>query len=299
MPSAIDPWPARKISIFRAGSHSWELGRITRVVGILNCTPDSFSDGGAYPSEEAVTRRLWGIAEEGADIVDIGGESTRPGADAVDAEEEWRRILPALHAAEAGSYPLPVSVDTTKREVARRALDEGAVIINDISGLRADPAIADLAAGAGAGLIVMHMQGNPRTMQKRPHYDDLIGEIRRFLRVSVRTAEAAGVAAERILVDPGVGFGKTLEHNLEIVRRVSAFGGLGAGIVVGTSRKRFLGTILDSPVTDRLEGSLASFVASVLAGAHMVRVHDVRAAVRAVRVADALRDSGSAADREE
>ena len=293
MATPIDPWPARKISVFRAGSHSWELGRITRVLGILNCTPDSFSDGGAYPSQEAITHRLWEIAEEGADLFDIGGESTRPGAGAVDAEEEWKRILPALRTAQSHNYPLAVSVDTTKRDVARRALDEGAVIINDISGLRADPGIAGLAAGAGAGLIVMHMLGSPRTMQKRPHYDDLIGEIRRFLSESVRRAEAAGVATEKILVDPGIGFGKTLDHNLAILRQISAFGGLGAGIVIGTSRKSFLGTILDSPVADRLEGSLASAVASVLAGAHMVRVHDVRAAMRAIRVADALRDSGS------
>jgi dihydropteroate synthase len=262
---------------------------VTRVLGILNVTPDSFSDAGRFTSHEAIERRLWQIAEEGADLVDIGGESTRPGAAPVDVEDEWKRILPALRAVQRDSYPLPVSVDTMKLEVARRALDEGAVIINDVSALRAGPAIAELAARADAGLILMHMKGEPRTMQVEPKYDDLLVEVRDALAGSVRTAEQAGVAAERILVDPGIGFGKTVEHNLALLRSASFFDGLGAGVLIGTSRKSFIGKILgDLPVEERLEGSIASAVAAVLAGAHAVRVHDVRATVRAVRIADAM-----------
>ena len=289
MPS--DPWPARRESTFRAGSRSWELGKVTRVLGILNCTPDSFSDGGVYATAEAIARRLWEIAEEGADIVDIGGESTRPGARPIGVEEEWQRVLPALQVACAPDYPLAVSIDTIKEEVARRALEEGAVIINDVSGLRHASGIAQRAAATGAGLIVMHMRGEPRTMQKNPRYDDLIGEVAASLRESVRVARTAGVGTERILVDPGIGFGKTLDHNLELLRHLSAFEELGGGLVVGTSRKSFLGGVLDLPIEERLEASIASAVASVLAGTHMVRVHDVRATVRAVRIADALRSA--------
>lgn len=260
------------------------------IMGILNCTPDSFSDGGAYPTADAIERRLWQIAEEGADLVDIGGESTRPGAAPVSLEEEWNRILPALHAAHRGGYPLPLSVDTMKPEVARRALAEGAVIVNDVSALRQGPGIAHVAARAGAGLIIMHMRGDPRTMQVDPVYDDLLGEVRGGLAHAVEVAQAGGVRADSILVDPGIGFGKTVEHNLSLIRNLSCMSGIGAGIMVGTSRKSFLGRLLgDLPPNERLEASLASFVAAVLAGAHVLRVHDVRPACRAVRIADAIR----------
>jgi dihydropteroate synthase len=288
---SLEPFPARRISIFRAGARSWELGRITRVLGIVNCTPDSFSDGGSLATMDAIRRRLWQIAEEGGDIADIGGESTRPGAAPVGVEEEWSRIEPALREAGSGKYPIAVSVDTMKPEVARRALDQGAVIINDVSGLRLSGLeMASLAARHDAGLILMHMKGEPRTMQRDPRYEDLLGEVRFHLEEAVNKAISEGVASERILVDPGVGFGKTLEQNITLIRGISTFGGLGAGILVGTSRKSFLGMILGGlPVDDRLEGSLASFVVATLAGAHVIRVHDVRAAVRAVRIADALR----------
>lgn len=292
IPSAAalpSPWPARRVTTFRAGPHSWEIGRRTLVLGILNCTPDSFSDGGACVIKETITRRLLEIAEEGADIVDIGGESTRPGAEPVDADAEWIRILPALRAVRREKILLPVSVDTMKPDVARRAIDEGAAILNDVSGLRAGPAMAEVAASSGAALILMHMRGEPRTMQAEPRYEDLIGEVRGFLMGAVAVARGAGVPEESILVDPGIGFGKTLEHNLEILRRLAAFGDLGAGVLVGTSRKSYLGKLLDLSVEERLEASIASFAGAVLAGAHAVRVHDVRAAVRAVRVADALR----------
>ena len=283
-----EPWPAREISVFRAGWHSWDLGSRTLVLGILNCTPDSFYDGGTYTIQEKITRRLWEIAEQGADLVDIGGESTRPGSMPVEIEEEWRRILPALREARRDDYPLAVSIDTMKSEVARRALDEGAVVINDVSGLRSGPPLAKLAADRGAGLILMHMKGEPRTMQSDTHYDDLLGEICGYLKRAVGVAREAGVAHNSILVDPGIGFGKTLEQNLALLRNLSALRGLGAGILVGTSRKSFLGKILDLPAEERLEASLASAVAAVLAGAHAVRVHDVQATVRAVRIADAL-----------
>jgi dihydropteroate synthase len=297
MHPASSPWPARETSVFQAGSHSWELGRRTLVVGILNCTPDSFSDGGSAITEEAIARRLEQIAEEGADLVDVGGESTRPGAPPVEVEEEWRRISPALRAARSEGRSLPVSVDTTKEEVARRAIQEGAVIVNDVSALSVSPGIASLAARSGAGLILMHRKGTPETMQIDPRYEDLLGEIRSHLAESVRRAESAGVAAMRILVDPGIGFGKTIAMNLALLRHVSYFRGLGAGILVGTSRKSFLGKLLgDLKVEDRLEATLASHVGAVLAGAHAIRAHDVRAAVRAARIADALRDSAPAGE---
>ncbi len=286
-------WPAREISVFRAGSHLWELGRKTLVLGILNVTPDSFSDGGTFTAHDAIERRLAQIAEDGADLVDIGGESTRPGAAPVSVEDEWRRVLPALRAARRITPPLPVSVDTMKPEVARRALGEGAVVINDVSGLRGGPEIAEIVAGSKAGLILMHMKGEPRTMQIDPRYDDLLGEVRLALAESVGVAERAGVPRERILIDPGIGFGKTVEHNLDLLRNASFFGGLGAGVLIGASRKIFIGKLLgDLPVDERLEGSIASAVAAVLAGAHAVRVHDVRATVRAVRIADALTARG-------
>jgi len=283
-------WPIRETSIFRAGSHAWNLGDVTRVMGILNATPDSFYDGGAWMMEDAVERRVWQIAEEGADLIDIGGESTRPGATPIDVEEEWRRIEPALRVATRDGYPLPVSVDTTKPEIARRAVESGASVINDVSGLRAGPEIAEIAAKSGAGLLLMHMKGEPRTMQVDPRYEDLLGEIRSSLAASAGVAERAGVPRERILVDPGIGFGKTREQNVSLLRNVSVFTGIGAGILIGTSRKSFLGALLDGlPPQERLEASLASFAGAILAGAHWIRVHDVRAAVRAARIADALR----------
>ncbi len=286
-------WPARETTVFRAGPHTWELGRRTLVIGILNCTPDSFSDGGQCVVKETITRRLMQIVEEGADIVDIGGESTRPGAMDVDVQEEWLRILPALRAAQRERIAVPLSVDTMKPELARRALAEGAVILNDVSGLRAGPDMAELAAGSGAAMVLMHMKGNPRTMQVQPQYDDLLGEVRQFLEAAVAVARDAGLPADRVIVDPGIGFGKTIDDNLALLRNVSRFHGLGAGVLIGTSRKAFLGKLLgDLPVDERLEGSLASFVAAVLAGTHAVRVHDVQAAVRAVKIADAVRGGG-------
>jgi dihydropteroate synthase len=273
-------WPAREISIFRAGSHEWELGRVTRVLGILNITPDSFSDGGRFTTHEEIERRLWQVAEEGADIIDIGGESTRPGAAPVDVEDEWARIHPALRAARRSNYPRPISVDTTKPEVARRAIDEGAVVISDVSVCSGRP--GGTARSSGAGLIVMQAKGDA-TMQ----IDHLTIFTRRSIGGIGSTAETAE-SRDRIL---RIGDRpKTIDHNLSLLRNASSFAGLGAGILIGSSRKNFIGKLLgDLPAEERVEGSIATFVAAVLAGAHAARVHDVRAAVRAVRIADAIR----------
>lgn len=259
------------------------------MLGILNCTPDSFSDGGRYDSPSRAARRLEEIVKEGADWVDVGGESTRPGAAPVPADEEWRRIRPVLEEARRSGLSLPLSVDTTKAEVAERALDLGAALINDVSSLRFDPGIADLAAARKAGLILMHMRGEPRTMQIDPRYDDLLGEVSGFLAEAAQRATRRGVAREQILCDPGIGFGKTVEHNLELIRALPRLAELGYPLVVGASRKAFLGKILDREVGERLEGSLSAHVAAALAGADVVRAHDVAATVRAVRVADAIR----------
>jgi dihydropteroate synthase len=272
-----------------AGPFHIALGRRTLVMGVLNCTPDSFSDGGRYLTPEAAVRRLVEIEEEGADLCDIGGESTRPGAEPVTIEEEWNRIKTPLCEARRRGYPLPLSVDTTKAEVARRALDEGAVMINDVSGLQSDPSLAGLAARYSASLVLMHMKGEPRTMQQDPIYADCTAEVTAFLHGASLTAEERGVDRQSIIIDPGIGFGKTVDHNLELIRRLPELAALGFPVLIGASRKSFIGRILDLPVEQRLEGSLAAHVAAALAGAHAVRVHDVAATVRALRVVDAIR----------
>jgi dihydropteroate synthase len=282
-------FPARPWHSFCAGSCRIPLGQRSLVMGVLNCTPDSFSDGGRYVGSEAIARRLEEIAEQGGDWCDIGGESTRPGAVPVSASEEWSRVAPALREARKRNLPLVLSIDTTKAEVARRALEEGAVIVNDVSGLRFDPAMAEVAASARAGVILMHMRGEPRTMQQDPVYENLITEVSEFLKAAAEGARAAGISPESILCDPGIGFGKTVEHNLELIRRLPEMAEMGYPLLVGASRKSFLGRVLDLPVDERLEASLAAHVAAVLAGAHVVRAHDVGATVRAVRVADAIR----------
>lgn len=264
------------------------LGERTVVAGILNCTPDSFADGGRWLEAEVIARRCEEMAAHGADWIDIGGESTRPGAEPVDTEEEWRRVVPALRAAARLVPALPLSIDTTKAEVARRALEEGAVIINDVSALRSDAAMAGTVASAGAAAILMHRRGLPRTMQAAPAYRDVVAEVRSELETAAAAALAAGIAPDRILLDPGIGFGKTAAHNFELLRALPVLGRAGYPVLVGASRKSLIGQVLGSPVEDRLEGSLAIAVAAVLAGAHVVRVHDVLATVRAVRVADAI-----------
>jgi dihydropteroate synthase len=256
-------------------------------MGILNVTPDSFSDGGAFMDPGRAVERIRAMEAEGADIVDIGGESTRPGSGPTSPEEQWRRIGPVFERAARESLSCYLSVDTGSTEVASRALECGASIINDIRCLR-DPGLAETAAATGAGLILMHMQGTPETMQEDPHYDDLLSEVRTYIARGISRAVEQGVAEEQIVVDPGIGFGKTIRHNLDLISGLKALEPMGRPVLLGASRKGFIGKILDLPVTERVEGSLAVHVAAVLAGAHIVRVHDVAATVRAVRMADAL-----------
>ncbi|MBI2089998.1 MAG: dihydropteroate synthase [Deltaproteobacteria bacterium] len=267
---------------------SLKLAGRTALVGILNVTPDSFSDGGRYLNADEAIAHGVRLAEEGADLIDIGGESTRPGARPVSAEEELERVLPVIRGLRR-AVAIPLSIDTYKSRVARAALDEGADVVNDISALRFDPAMASLVVTENVPVVLMHMQGTPRTMQKRPFYRDVVAEVTDFLSERFRFALAEGVKPEQIVVDPGIGFGKDLEHNLALLRDLSALGSLGRPILVGPSRKTFVGKILGIGPEGRLEGSLAAAVAAVLAGANMIRMHDVREARRAIAIADALR----------
>ena len=272
------------------------LGERTLIMGVLNVTPDSFSDGGEFYTFEQARARADVLISEGADIIDIGGESTRPGpgAEPVTAEEELRRVIPVVEYL-ASNTEIVVSVDTTKAEVARAALRAGAEIINDISALRFDFHIADEVAKAGAGLILMHSRGTPATMHRLPPVPDILEEVTRSLRSSLAMAERRGVPADSIVLDPGIGFGKSLEQNVELIARLNEFARRFAGfpIMIGTSRKSFIGRLLeDAPVDERLYGTMASVTAAVLNGAHIVRVHDVRAALETVRVADAIRRAG-------
>ena len=270
------------------GDRTITLGVRTLIMGVLNCTPDSFSDGGRYADPQAALRRYHQMVADGADWIDVGGESTRPGAEPVSPGEEWRRIEPVIAAARATGHPVPLSVDTTKYDVAARALDRGVMLINDVSALDAEPRLADLAARYRAGLVLMHMRGRPRSMQERPVYADVVAEIGAHLQAAIALAEERGVRSEQIIVDPGIGFGKTVDHNLEILRRLDALSHLERPLLIGCSRKSLIGAVLDLPVDERLEGTLALHTAAVLAGAHIVRVHDVRAHVRALAMADAL-----------
>ena len=255
-------------------------------MGILNVTPDSFSDGGQYLDAEQAIRRGEKLAADGADIIDIGGESSRPGSDPVSLAEELRRVLPVLREL-AKKVSIPLSIDTYKSEVANEALDAGAEIVNDISGLRSDPLMADTVSAHDACMVLMHMKGTPKTMQEEPTYGNVVGEVSAFLRQQSRYAQHAGI--HKIILDPGIGFGKTVEHNLELLRRLEELTNLGFPILVGPSRKAFIGKLLDAPVEERLEGTVAAVTASILRGASIVRVHDVRAMKRVATVADALK----------
>jgi dihydropteroate synthase len=262
--------------------------RVPRVMGIVNVTPDSFSDGGRALAHEAAVALGVRLAEEGADILDIGGESSRPGAEPVSAEEELRRVLPVVEAL-APRLAIPISIDTTKAEVARRALRAGATIVNDIEGLSGDPALARLVAEAGAGVVIMHMAGTPQTMQLNPRYGDVVREVRDALARRVEAAEAAGIPRVRIAIDPGIGFGKTAAHNLEILRNIDQFATLGCAVLVGTSRKGFLGGLTGRPVGERTTATVVSSLAAAARGANVVRVHDVAPMVDAIKVWTAAR----------
>lgn len=263
------------------------LGVHTHVMGILNVTPDSFSDAGCYLDVERAVAHAELMAAEGATLIDIGGESSRPGSSPVSVDEELARILPVIRAI-VGTVDVLLSVDTYKTEVARCALETGAHLINDITALRGDTGMAAVVAEMDAGLILMHMKGTPRTMQQSPQYNDVVSEICASLQKSIQIAEAQGVAADRIIIDPGIGFGKTMEHNLEILKRLEEFRGLHKPLLIGTSRKSFIGNILGLPVTERVEGTTATVCWAIAHGVDIVRVHDVKANVRAAQMTDAL-----------
>jgi dihydropteroate synthase len=283
----------RKRFRLRLRSRTLILGERTLVMGVLNITPDSFSDGGAYLDSEAAVARALQIELDGADILDIGGESTRPGAASITAEEELRRILPVMEVLR-GKLRIPMSVDTRRADVAEAALAAGAEILNDVSGLRMDPRLGEVARRARAPLILMHMRGKPQTMQRGPFARDVIRDVMAGLREAVARARRAGLAKTQLLLDPGIGFGKEHEQNFEILARLPEFARLGCPIVIGTSRKAFLGKALagpsspSAPPEERLLGTAATVTASILGGAHIVRVHDVAEMVRVARVADAI-----------
>ena len=260
----------------------WELawGKRTYVMGIINATPDSFSGDGLEHNVESAVEQGLRFQAEGADVVDVGGESTRPGSTAVDAEEEMRRILPVIRGL-ASSLDIPISVDTYKSEVARAAIDAGASIINDVWGLKHDPDMAPLAAKEGVPVVLMHNQNGT-------DYADLVPDVMSGLRSSLSLALEAGVPVENVILDPGMGFGKTAEHNLEILRRLAEFKDLGRPLLVGMSRKRTIGYVLDAPVDDRVEGTAATVALSVANGADIVRVHDVKVMARVARMSDAV-----------
>jgi len=264
------------------------------IMGIVNVTPDSFSDGGRFLAADAALAQSLTLVREGAAIVDIGGESTRPGSDLVPQDEELRRILPVI-AALAGSVGVPISVDTMKAEVARRALAAGAAMINDVSALRFDDAMIDVIAEAGCPVCLMHMKGQPKTMQDDPRYDDVVDEVLRFLEKRMVFALARGMREEQIMLDPGIGFGKTVEHNLALLAGLDRIAALGRPVLLGASRKRFLGAILGAEPQGRAVGTVATTVIGLMTGAHVFRVHDVKPNFEALRVALAVREGAAAA----
>ena len=274
------------------------LGPRTWLMGIVNVTPDSFSDGGAFTDTERAVAHGLNLACAGADVLDIGGESTRPGSRPVSEKEERRRVLPVIRALRRQTGVL-LSVDTTKAAVAAAALEEGADIVNDISAMRFDAGMPAAIVAGGAGVILMHMQGTPATMQTAPRYDDLVGDIRGFFRERLAAATAAGIPESAVVLDPGIGFGKTLTHNLTLLNRLDAFQEFGRPLCIGPSRKAFIGAILGLPVEQRLEGTLAAAVVGISRGANILRVHDVAETVKAARVAEAILGSGVAAAQDE
>ena len=258
-----------------------------RIMGILNVTPDSFSDGGLYLDVSAAAAHAEEMADAGADVIDVGGESTRPGSEPVSIPDQLARVIPVISRV-AQRLKAPISIDTTSAEVARRALDAGAQIVNDVSALRQDPAMGPLLAERGAPVVLMHMKGRPRDMQVDPQYADVVGEVMEFLSERIAAAVASGISREQIIVDPGFGFGKRLEHNLELLRRLDELRALGRPICVGTSRKAMIGQILGVAAPERVFGTAATLAAAIERGASMVRVHDVMPAVHVARVMAAI-----------
>ena len=275
------PWSATGPNLLRRDGQC-------SVMSIVNVTPDSFSDGGTAFAPDIAVRAALQALSDGADIIDIGGESTRPGATPVSLDEEWDRIAPVIAGVLKSCPDTIISVDTYKPEIARRAIAAGALIVNDITGLDPSGNMTEVVAQSSAGVVIMHMQGTPSTMQIKPEYEDVVGEVISFFHRRIQTAVQAGIAKERIAVDPGIGFGKTLEHNLTILRNLNKFAELGCALLIGTSRKRMIGDITGRPVGERTSGSVASALHAAWHGAQVVRVHDTAATVDAIRVWNAL-----------
>jgi len=260
-------------------------------MGILNVTPDSFSDGGKFFKPEEAIREGIKLAEEGADIIDIGGESTRPGSEPVSLEEELHRVIPVIEEL-VKRIDIPISIDTYKSKVAKTALEAGAEMINDISALRFDAEMKKTISDLRAPVVLMHIKGTPRDMQKNPYYKDVVEEIKSYLQESISEANKAGIKEDKIIVDPGIGFGKTVGDNLKILKNLSEFKSLGKPLLMGVSRKSFIGKILDLPLDERLEGSLAALAMCIMNGANMIRVHDVKESKKAAGIVDAVLKQG-------
>ena len=268
---------------------NFDFSKRTYIMGILNITPDSFSDGGLYYTKNKAVDHALKMHDEGADIIDIGGESTRPGAEAVSLEEEMKRVVPVIEEL-AKRLTIPLSIDTYKSRIAHAALSAGASLVNDISGLKFDPEMSAVVASHKVPIAIMHIKGTPKNMQKNPSYTALIPEILDYLRRGLECARSAGIDEDNIIIDPGIGFGKTVEHNLEIIRRLNEFSGFEKPILIGPSRKSFIGKILnDLPVTERLEGTAAAAAIGIFNGANIIRVHDITAMVRVAQVADKIK----------
>ncbi len=266
---------------------NFDLSSRTHIIGILNVTPDSFSDGGKFFKFDDAVKQGIKMAEEGADILDIGGESTRPGSNPVSLEEELSRVIPVIESL-SKRIDIPISIDTYKAKVAQTALKAGAQMINDISALRFDPEMKKITAEYNVPIVLMHIQGTPRNMQENPWYEDVISEITDYLKESIKIATGAGIDPDKIIIDPGIGFGKRLEDNLNILKNLKRFSILNCPILIGCSRKSFIGKILNLPMGERLEGSLAALAVAVMNGAHIVRVHDIKESKRVVELIDAI-----------
>lgn len=279
----------RKEFVLQINGKNYILGCRTWISGIVNITPDSFSDGALYFDKDKAVERGLELVSEGSDIIDIGGESTRPGSKPVSVEEELSRVIPVISALRKKTGA-PISIDTTKSEVAEAALDAGANIINDISSLRFDPRMGPLAARRDVPVILMHMKGTPKTMQLNPSYENVMVEVKAFLKEKIETAQAYGIKKEKLIIDPGIGFGKRFEDNLTLIKNLSFLNDLGRPILVGISRKSFIGKILNVPTHRRLEGTIASAILSIINGAHILRVHDVASVKKAILVAEAIMD---------
>lgn len=268
------------------GSRRFDLSARTHLMGVVNVTPDSFSDGGSLSTPEQAVERALALVKDGADIVDIGGESSKPGSEPVTVEEELRRVIPVIERL-AAATDAAISVDTTKSDVARAAVEAGATLVNDISAGTADPAMIPFVARSGAAYVAMHMRGTPKTMQEEPSYSDVVLEVTRYLIDRALTARREGI--KQVIIDPGIGFGKTVEHNIRLIREIPVLVSTEYPVLVGPSRKSFIGSVLGLPVEERLEGTAAAVAACIFAGAHIIRVHDVRTMKRVATMCDALK----------